>query len=51
MLQDIVIFSEKEKEFFRYLFFSFKNPTSEYIEGTGVANLFTKAKLEKVIKI
>jgi hypothetical protein len=48
MLQDIV-FSEKEKEFFRYLYFNFKNPTGEYLEGPEVANLFKKAGLDKVI--
>jgi hypothetical protein len=50
MLQDIVL-SEHEKEFFRYLFFTFKNPSSEYIEGGEVAGLFQKAQLEKVILV
>lgn len=47
MLEDIV-FSEKEKEFYYYLFTNFKKPTSEYIEGGEVAQLFMKADLRKV---
>jgi hypothetical protein len=49
MLQDI-IFSDREKDFFQYLFFNHKDPNSEYIEGSVVANLFTKARLDNVNK-
>jgi hypothetical protein len=47
-MQHDIVFSEKEKEFFRNLFYTYKNPTSEYIEGPGVAKLLTKAKLDNV---
>lgn len=41
-------YTEREKEFFNYLFKSHKNPYSNYIEGSEFANLMKKSNLDKV---
>ncbi len=47
MYQDI-IYSSKENEFYNYLFNKYKDSGNELIDGINVANLFSKAKLNKV---
>lgn len=47
MSQDI-IYTEKEKEIYKYLFNKYKSLTNENIDGSEVAILFKKGNLDKV---
>lgn len=46
-MQDIK-YSEKERNFYNFLFYNTKNKNSEFIEGPEVASLFMKANVGKV---
>jgi len=49
ILMDIdIIYSDKEKEFYNYLFNAFKRPLYNFIEGSEFAVLMRKSELENV---
>lgn len=43
-----IIYNSREKEYFHYLFCTYKRPTSDFIEGSEFAVLMRKSGLEKV---
>ncbi len=49
MLDEGLQYTEREKELFNYLFYTYKNPTSDFIEGGEFAGLMRKSNLDKVI--
>ena len=48
MINAEIKFTDREKELFNYLFFTYKTPTSDFMEGGEFAGLMRKSNLEKV---
>ena len=48
MLDGNIQYTEREKELFNYLFLTYKNPSSDFIDGGEFAGLMRKSNLDKV---